>query len=89
MCGLALGEVDPATGCRPRPRVGRIKHESLGGGNEMFNLRTLCSLCHRGAKSLMTPRPTWISLLTQIRRADLREQRAVYDHLRLKFRDSA
>ncbi len=87
MCGLTPGEIDPATGRKVRLHIGHIVDKSLGGKEELTNLRALCSTCNQGAKNLTTEKPTVIWLLSQIRRSGLDEQRAVYNWLRRKFDD--
>ena len=85
MCGLTPGEIDPATGRKVRLHVGHIKDKSLGGKDELSNLRTLCSTCNQGAKNITTEKPSTIWLKSQVRRAGIDEQRAVYDWLKQKF----
>lgn len=84
-CGLTPGETDPATGRKVRLHIGHIKDKSLGGKDEISNLRTLCSTCNQGAKNITSEKPTALWLLSQIRRAGLDEQRAVFAWLRKKF----
>lgn len=85
MCGLTPGDIDPATGRKVRLHLGHIKDKSLGGKDELSNLRALCSTCNQGAKNITGEKPTGIWLLSQIRRAGQDEQRAVFDWLRKKF----
>jgi 5-methylcytosine-specific restriction endonuclease McrA len=85
MCGLTPGDIDPATGRKVRLHLGHIKDKSLGGKNELSNLRALCSTCNQGAKNITGEKPSSIWLLSQIRRAGQDEQRAVFDWLRKKF----
>lgn len=85
MCGLTPGDIDPATGRKVRLHIGHIKDKSLGGLDELSNLRALCSTCNQGAKNITTEKPTWIWLLAQIRRAGQDDQRAAFNWLRKKF----
>lgn len=85
MCGLTPGEIDPATGRKVRLHIGHIIDKSLGGKEELSNLRALCSTCNQGAKNITHQKPNTIWLLSQIRRAGLDEQRAVFEWLRKKF----
>ncbi len=84
MCGLSPGDIDPATSRKARLHVGHIVDKSHGGRDELF-LRTLCSTCNQGAKNVTAEKPSTIWLLTQIRRAAIDEQRAVYEWLSKKF----
>lgn len=85
MCGLTPGELDPETGRKVRLHLGHIKDKSLGGKDELSNLRALCSTCNQGAKNVTSEKPGTIWLLSQIRRAGQDEQRSVYEWLRTKF----
>ncbi len=85
MCGLTPGDIDSYTNRKVRLHIGHIKDKSLGGKDELSNLRALCSTCNQGAKNVTSERPSTIWLLAQIRRAGMDEQHAVYDWLTKKF----
>lgn len=85
MCGITPGETDPSTNRKVRLHVGHIKDKSLGGKDELSNLRTLCSTCNQGAKNVTAEKPSKIWLLSQVRRSGQDEQLAVYKWLRDKF----
>lgn len=85
MCGLTPSDIDPTTGRNVRLHIGHIKDKSLGGKDELSNLRALCSTCNQGAKNITGEKPSVIWLLSQIRRAGRDEQRAVFDWLLKKF----
>ena len=85
MCGLTPGDIDPDTDRKVRLHVGHIVDKSLGGKDELSNLRALCSTCNQGAKNITSVRPPEIWLLSQIRRAGVDEQLSVYRWLRAKF----
>jgi hypothetical protein len=85
MCGLTPGDIDPETGRKVRLHLGHIVDKSLGGRDELSNLRALCSTCNQGAKNVTAEKPTHIWLLSQIRRAGQDEQRVVLEWLRKKF----
>ena len=85
MCGLAAGDSDPDTGRPVRLHLGHIVDKSLGGRDEASNLRTLCSTCNQGAKNLTPEKPSQVWLLSQVRRAGIDEQRAVFEWLKRKF----
>jgi hypothetical protein len=85
MCGLTPGDIDPATGRKVRLHIGHIKDKSLGGKDELSNLRSLCSTCNQGAKNITSEKPTTIWLLAQVRRAGMDEQKKVFDWLKSKF----
>jgi 5-methylcytosine-specific restriction endonuclease McrA len=85
MCGLSPGDIDPTTGRKVRLHIGHIKDKSIGGKDELANLRALCSTCNQGAKNITAEKPSAIWLLSQVRRAGMADQQRVYDWLRRKF----
>jgi hypothetical protein len=85
MCGLTPGDIDPSTGRKVRLHIGHIKDKSLGGKDELSNLRALCSTCNQGAKNITGEKPTAIWLLSQVRRAGQDEQMSVLNWLLKKF----
>ena len=85
MCGLCPGDIDAATNRKVRLHVGHIVDKSLGGRDELSNLRALCSTCNQGAKNITSEKPTKVWLMSQVRRAGQDEQRAVYEWLATKF----
>jgi 5-methylcytosine-specific restriction endonuclease McrA len=89
MCGLTPGDIDPDTGRKVRLHIGHIKDKSLGGKDELMNLRALCSTCNQGAKNITAEKPSAIWLLSQVRRAGQDEQRTVFDWLAKKFRGTS
>lgn len=85
MCGLTPGDIDPYTNRKVRLHIGHIIDKSLGGKDELSNLRALCSTCNQGAKNITGEKPSGIWLLSQVRRAGQDEQRAVFEWLSKKF----
>lgn len=85
MCGLTPGEIDSATGRKVHLHVAHIVDKSLGGKDELSNLRSLCSTCNEGAKNVTAQKPSTIWLLSQVRRAGQEEQLAVLEWLNRKF----
>ena len=81
--------MDPETGRKVRLHVGHIKDKSLGGEDVLTNLRTLCSTCNQGAKNITGEKPSTIWLLSQVRRAGVEEQRALYEWLSTKFGETS
>jgi hypothetical protein len=87
MCGQAAGDIDVETGRQVRLQLGHIVDKSFGGKDEAENLRALCSSCNQGAKNLTAEKPSQIWLISQVRRAGLADQRAVFLWLQRKFGD--
>lgn len=85
MCGLTPGDVDPFTDRKVRLHIGHIVDKSLGGRDELTNLRSLCSTCNQGAKNVTGEKPSGIWLLSQVRRAGRDEQIMLFEWLKSKF----
>jgi len=85
MCGLTPHDIDPTTERKVRLHIGHVVDKNLGGKDELSNLRTLCSTCNQGAKNIASEKPTWIWLLSQIRRSGQDEQLAALKRLSKKF----
>lgn len=87
MCGAAAGETDEE-GRRVVLQMGHIKDKSMGGTDDVSNLRALCSSCNGGAKNITMMPPNRVWLLAQVRRANIEDQRAVLEWLDGKFKKS-
>jgi hypothetical protein len=86
MCGAAAGEAHPYDpGRKTRLHIGHIGDKSVGGTDELSNLRAICSVCNEGAANITADRPTAIKLLAQLRRASSVEQLEVLDWLIKKY----
>jgi 5-methylcytosine-specific restriction endonuclease McrA len=87
MCGAAAGEPHPFdAGRKTRLHIGHVVDKSMGGSDELSNLRAVCSVCNEGAANVTADRPTLLKLKTQVRRATAADQRALLDWLRQKFK---
>ena len=90
MCGAVAGEPHPYDQSRKtRLHIGHIVDKSVGGMDELFNLRAICSVCNEGAANITTDRPTALKLLAQIRRASSLEQLEVLKWLVSKHKKQA
>jgi HNH endonuclease len=86
MCGAVAGENHPYDAARKtRLHLGHVIDKSMGGTDDLTNLRAICSVCNEGAKNLTVDRPSARKLLIQIRRATGADQLAVLDWLLKKF----
>jgi hypothetical protein len=86
MCGIAAGEPHPYNdGRKTRLHIGHIIDKTMGGSDELGNLRAICSVCNEGASNLTLNRPQAIKLLAQIRRAPSLDQIDVLKWLVEKF----
>jgi 5-methylcytosine-specific restriction endonuclease McrA len=86
MCGAVAGENHPYDAARKtRLHIGHVIDKSMGGADDVTNLRAICSVCNEGAKNLTTDRPSARKLLIQIRRATGADQLTVLTWLRKKY----
>ena len=86
MCGAVAGEAHPYDpGRKTRLHIGHVVDKSMGGTDDLGNLRAICSVCNEGAKNLTTDRPSARKLLIQIRRATGADQLSVLDWLLKKY----
>lgn len=87
MCGAGAGDPDDANpGRRVRLHIGHIVDHQHGGGEEMSNLRVLCSTCNQGAQDRAPAPPSRTQLLGHLRRANVEDQREALAWLTRKFR---
>ena len=86
MCGAVAGEPHPYDpGRKTRLHIGHVIDKSMGGTDDLGNLRAICSVCNEGAKNLTTDRPSAMKLLIQVRRATGTDQISVLDWLLKKY----
>jgi hypothetical protein len=86
MCGAVAGEPHPYDeGRKTRLHLGHVIDKSMGGTDDLANLRAICSVCNEGAKNLTTDRPSARKLLIQIRRATGADQIEVLEWLQKKY----
>ena len=86
MCGAVAGEPHPYDpGRKTRLHIGHVIDKSMGGTDDLGNLRAICSVCNECAKNLTTDRPSARKLLIQMRRATGADQLAVLDWLLKKY----
>jgi hypothetical protein len=86
MCGLAAGDPDPFDSTRTvRLTMGHILDKSKGGDDSPQNLRAICTNCNEGLQNTALPKPAQIHLLSQIRRATIKDQEVVLKWLLRKF----
>lgn len=75
MCGAGAGEPHPADPSRrTRLHLGHIIDKSMGGTDDVSNLRAVCSMCNEGASNITPDRPTVLKLKAQIRKARRNDQ---------------
>ena len=86
MCGAVAGETHPYDQSRKtRLHIGHIIDKSMGGKDDLANLRAICSICNEGASNLTLDRPSHEKLLIQIRRATAADQLKILKWLVRKF----
>jgi len=67
MCGAAAGEPHPYdNGRKTRLHIGHIIDKSMGGTDDINNLRAICSVCNEGASNLTLNRPDTVCLTTNL-----------------------
>lgn len=87
MCGAGAGDPDPYhPGRTIRLTMGHIIDKSKGGDDTLSNLRAVCSNCNEGLQNAAPPKPDFILLKAQVRRATQSDQRAILDWLCEKFK---
>ena len=84
-CGATVGELDDE-GRAVRLHIDHRVPSSHGGIVEDSNLRVLCAACNQGAKNVTPHPPTWVTLLTQIRRASRDDQAKAMEWLKNKYK---
>lgn len=75
MCGAVAGEAHPYDPSKKtRLHIGHIIDKSQGGSDEPNNLKAICSVCNEGAANVTLDRPSYMKLVTQVRRATSLDQ---------------
>ena len=86
MCGAVAGEPHPYDKTRKtRLHLGHVIDKSMGGTDDPFNLRAICSVCNEGASNVTLTRPDLQKLLIQVRRATSQDQLELLRWLISKF----
>jgi hypothetical protein len=85
MCGLCPGDIDEFTERVAEFYADWVPDNGLSFRSRFSEVRYLCSTCNQGAKNITPEKPTTIWLLSQVRRAGLHEQKAVFEWLSNKF----
>lgn len=87
MCGVGAGDPDPyQPGRTVRLTMGHIIDKSKGGDDTPQNLRAVCSNCNEGLQNATPPKPDFILLKAQIRRATQDDQKQILEWLCEKFK---
>lgn len=88
MCGAGAGDVDADDSTRRvRLHMDHIIDYDHGGRTEKSNLRALCSTCNQGVKNIVQKPPSWTWLLSQIRKANVADQKKELEWLKRKSCD--
>ena len=69
MCGVIPGDIDDVTERKVKFHIQLIEDKKLGGGEELSNLRVLCSTCCQGAEEIKAERPSRLILKPDARLA--------------------
>ena len=86
MCGRAAGDDDELNpGRKVRLTMGHIVDEIHGGEATFMNLRAECATCNEGVRDLAPEPPSWLPLMSQVRRARRNDQLEVLRWLKQKF----
>lgn len=86
MCGAGAGDRDPYhPGRTIRLTMGHIIDKSKGGEDTPQNLRAVCSNCNEGLQNATPPKPDFILLKAQVRRATQDDQKRILEWLCEKF----
>ena len=74
-CGVGAGDPHPDDdNRRARLHVSHITDKSMGGRDELSNLRAMCSVCNQGAKNITPSPPSRLQLMAILRRANRDDQ---------------
>ena len=84
-CGITPSEIDPHTGRPVRLQVAHRIDKSLGGTDDPSNLVAQCTTCNEGSKNITLEKPTFIWLISQIRRAPIGVQQQIFAKLKENF----
>lgn len=75
MCGAEAGQPHPyAPGKKTRLHIGHVLDKSKGGGDDIQNLRALCSVCNEGAQNITPIRPGLKEVIILLRRSRAEDQ---------------
>jgi 5-methylcytosine-specific restriction endonuclease McrA len=86
MCGAAAGDADPySIGRKVRLTLAHIIDKSKGGTDTPENLRAQCTNCNEGLQNIAMARPSRVHVLTQVRRAEIKDQLFLLAWLNKKF----